>query len=78
MPFSTFESKLDSAYGTGALEDFSLIEPFGVSGRVTVVKSDAGGVKITGAARTVRVSGASVRSALGLKDTWFRVFVSGP
>ncbi len=79
MPFSTFESKLNSAYGTGRLKDFSLIEPFGVSGRVTVVMSDAtGGVRIAGANRTVRASGSSIKSALGLKDSWFRVTISAP
>jgi uncharacterized protein with LGFP repeats len=53
---------------------FTLVRPFGVSGRVTVVKPDnRGGVRIRGSRKTVRVSGWSVRSALSLKDTLFRV-----
>lgn len=74
MSWQAFEQKLDNAYGIGELEEFKLIRPFGVSGRVTVVKPDnTGGVKIVGSKKTERVSGWSVRSALGLKDTLFRV-----
>lgn len=73
MPFSTFSDKLDNAYGTGKLDKFKLVEPFGVSGRVTVVKPSGGGVKIVGSKKTVRADGWEIRSALGLKDTWFRV-----
>jgi SpoIID/LytB domain protein len=74
MPRSTFASKLDAAYGTGSLREFRLVKPFGVSGRVTVVKGpNSGGVLIVGSHKTVRVSGWSVRAALGLKDTLFRV-----
>jgi SpoIID/LytB domain protein len=74
MRWRTFENKLQAAYGIGNLEAFRLIRPFGVSGRVTVVKpNNTGGVRIRGSRRTVRVSGWSVRSALGLKDTLFRV-----
>lgn len=77
MPWSQFSDRLDARFGTGKVERFKLVKPFGVSGRVTVVKSpDEGGVKIVGADRTVRVSGWDVRSALGLKDTLFRVSVS--
>ena len=39
----------------------------GVSGRVAV-----DGLKIVGSERTLRVSGWDTRTALGLKDTWFR------
>ncbi|MGI8408165.1 MAG: SpoIID/LytB domain-containing protein, partial [Actinomycetota bacterium] len=35
MSFSEFSSKLNAVYGTGQLENFKLIRPFGVSGRVT-------------------------------------------
>ncbi len=74
MSRSAFESKLNAAYGVGSVEAFRLIKPFGVSGRVTVVKPDnTGGVKIVGAKKTVRVSGWSIRSALGLRDSLFRV-----
>lgn len=76
MSYRSFAAKLDDAYGIGALESFSLVRPFGVSGRVTVVKDDgSGGVRIRGSRKTVRVSGWSVRSALGLRDTLFRVEV---
>src|ERR671919_1517425 len=74
MRWRTFENKLQAAYGIGNLEAFRLVRPFGVSGRVTVVKpNNTGGVRIRGSRKTVRVSGWSVRSALGLKDTLFRV-----
>jgi stage II sporulation protein D len=74
MRWRAFENKLQAAYGIGNLRAFRLIRPFGVSGRVTVVKPDnTGGVRIRGSRKTVRVSGWSVRSALGLKDTLFRV-----
>ena len=35
MSYASFSSKLSAAYGTGAVTDFDLIKPFGVSGRVT-------------------------------------------
>ena len=77
LSYDEFESKLHRAYGTGRLEDFKLVEPFGVSGRVTVVKSDSrGGARVVGSDKTVRVSGWSLRSALGLKDTLFRVRIT--
>lgn len=77
MSYSAFESKLNSAYGVGGLEAFRLLKPFGVSGRVTVVKPDnTGGVKIVGSKKTVRTSGWSMRSALGLKDSLFRVQIT--
>ncbi|MFN2490205.1 MAG: SpoIID/LytB domain-containing protein [Actinomycetota bacterium] len=77
MPWSTLAAKLDAAFGVGpTLKRVKLVRPFGVSGRVTVVKStDRGGVRVVGSAATARVSGWSVRSALGLKDTWFRLRV---
>ena len=74
MSWEVFSSKLSAYFGTGTLQSFKLKNPFGVSGRVTVVKSESeGGVRIVGSARTVRASGSQVKSALGLKDTLFRV-----
>ncbi|MGH2753086.1 MAG: SpoIID/LytB domain-containing protein [Actinomycetota bacterium] len=73
MSYATFSSKLNSAYGTGALKDFDLVKPFGVSGRVTMVVNGKGGARIEGSNKTARVSGWSLRSVLGLKDTLFRV-----
>lgn len=73
MSRSGLSSKLNAAYGTGKLKRIKLLRPFGVSGRVTVVTSDGGGVRIVGSDRTVRVSGWSLHSALGLKDTLFRI-----
>ena len=73
MPFSTFSSKLNAAYGTGDLQDFSLLKPFGVSGRVTIPSGDQSGARIVGSTKTARASGWSLRSALGLKDSLFRV-----
>ena len=78
MSYSSFESKLNAAYGTGQLQSFELVRPFGVSGRVTVVKSTGGGARIVGSNKTARVSGWSLRSALALKDTLFRVNISYP
>jgi SpoIID/LytB domain protein len=76
MRWRRFENKLQAAYGIGNLEAFTLVRPFGVSGRVTVVKpNNRGGVRIRGSRKTVRVSGWSVRSALNLKDTLFRVAI---
>lgn len=83
MSWSDFASKLQSYYNDesttrfGSLEDFKLVPPFGVSDRVTVVKApDAGGVRIAGSEATIRVDGWSVRSALSLRDTLFRVNVT--
>jgi SpoIID/LytB domain protein len=73
MSYSTFSSKLNAAYGTGTLKDFELVKPFGVSGRVTVVVDNRGGARVEGTNKTSRVSGWSLRSALGLKDSLFRV-----
>jgi SpoIID/LytB domain protein len=77
MTWRSFGDKLDAAFKVGRLQRFKLMKPFGVSGRVTVVKSpDKGGARIVGSDQTVRVSGWSLRSALGLKDTLFRVDIS--
>jgi stage II sporulation protein D len=77
MTWRSFSSKLAARFGTGKVSRFRLLEPFGVSGRVTVVKSATeGGVKIVGDAKTVRADGWDIRSALGLKDTLFRVKVT--
>jgi SpoIID/LytB domain protein len=80
MTFGEFENKLQAAYSMGTLRAFSLVKPFGVSGRVTVVNDNGGGgVKIVGSKETIRVSGWSFRSAFGsdiLKDTLFRVDIS--
>lgn len=77
MTYSQFESKLNAAYGTGNLQRFALVKPFGVSGRVTIVKPDnTGGARIVGSTKTARVSGWSMRSALALKDSLFRVTIT--
>lgn len=76
LTWAELSSKLDAYYGTGTLKRFTLLEPFGVSGRVTVVRGDGGGAKIVGSARTVRASGWSLRSALGLRDSLFRIQVT--
>ena len=74
MAWWGLRKKLDAAFGIGKLKKFKLIKPFGVSGRVTVVKSaTAGGVKIVGSQKTVRADGWDIRQALGLKDTLFRL-----
>ena len=78
MSYSSFSSKLSAAYGTGSVTDFDLIKPFGVSGRVTVVDDGRGGARIEGTNKNARVSGWSLRSVLGLKDTLFRVDLGVP
>lgn len=76
MTWNQFSSRLDAAFGTGDLESFTIREPRGVSGRVTAVIGGKGGVRIVGSDKTVTVSGAAVKSALGLKDTLFEVSYS--
>jgi SpoIID/LytB domain protein len=73
MSWGSFENKLQAAYGIGNLRDFKLVRPFGISGRVTVVKGSEGGAKVIGSQKTARVDGWSLRSSLALKDTLFRV-----
>ncbi|MEA2487710.1 MAG: hypothetical protein QOF16_1364 [Actinomycetota bacterium] len=76
MSWDAFQSRLDSAYGIGQLQDFQTEKPYGVSGRVTIADPNSqtqGGALISGASKTVHVSGWSVKSVLGLKDTLFRV-----
>ena len=73
MPYSTFQSRINATFNVGRLKRFKLVKPFGVSGRVTVVNGDEGGVRIVGSDKTARASGWSIRAALGLKDTFFRV-----
>ena len=67
MPWSSLKTKLANAFGSfGRLKRLVIVRK-GVSGRVAV-----NGLKIVGSKRTFRVSGWDTRSALGLKDTWFR------
>lgn len=74
MSWSRFEDEFQAAYNIGELERFRIMDPLGVSGRVTVVKSqDRGGVKIVGSRNTYRDSGWDMRSLLSLKDTLFSV-----
>lgn len=76
MSWDAFQSRLDSAYGIGQLEDFQTEKPYGVSGRVTVADPNSktrGGAVISGTNKTVHVSGWSVKGVLGLRDTLFRV-----
>ncbi|HEX2240974.1 MAG TPA: SpoIID/LytB domain-containing protein, partial [Actinomycetota bacterium] len=83
MTWEQFSTKLERYYNSrqglhfGKLVDYKLVQPFGVSGRVTVVKApDTGGVRIEGTDAVIRVSGWSTRSALGIKDTLYRVRIS--
>lgn len=76
MSWGAVSRKLDIAFGTGRLKRLKLREPFGVSGRVTVVKANGGGARIVGANRSIRVSGYSLRNALDLRDTLFRISIS--
>ncbi|MFP5298625.1 MAG: SpoIID/LytB domain-containing protein [Actinomycetota bacterium] len=73
MTYSEFSRKLDARFGIGELKDFELLKPFGISGRVIVPQGDTAGARIVGTAKTVHESGWNLRSALGLKDSLFRV-----
>jgi SpoIID/LytB domain protein len=74
MSWASFSARLNAYYGTGTLKKFEVIKR-GVSGRVTDYNESngTGGARIVGSARTVRTSGWSLRSALGLKDSLFYV-----
>jgi stage II sporulation protein D len=76
MSWRSLSRKLNRAYGTGRLQRLRLVKPFGISGRVTVVGPRGGGARIEGARKTVRVSGYSLRSTLGLRDTLFRISIA--
>lgn len=73
MTYTDFSNKLNARFGTGDLKDFELLKPFGISGRVIVPQGDSAGARIVGTNKTVRESGWNLRSALGLKDSLFRV-----
>ncbi|HYP24655.1 MAG TPA: SpoIID/LytB domain-containing protein [Actinomycetota bacterium] len=76
MTWGEFGRKLDNLYGVGLpLEDFAVVGPRGVSGRVTPVNetTNRGGVRIRGADKTVRVDGWEFRTDFGLRDTLFYV-----
>ncbi len=76
MSWPAFSSRLGAVYGIGRLKRVVLLKPFGVSGRVTVPKPNGkGGARIVGTSGKVRVSGYSLKLALGLRDTLFRISV---
>jgi SpoIID/LytB domain protein len=67
MTWATLRTKLANSFGSfGRLKKLVIVHK-GVSGRVAF-----DGLKIVGSDRTLRVSGWNTRTALGLKDTWFR------
>jgi SpoIID/LytB domain protein len=67
MTWATLRTKLANSFGSfGRLKKLVIVHK-GVSGRVAF-----DGLKIVGSDRTLRVGGWATRSALGLKDTWFR------
>lgn len=77
MSWAAFGDKLDDIYGIGDLEEFEIVGPRGVSGRVTPVNdaTNRGGVRIRGSNKTVRVDGWDFRVDFGLLDTLFYVKV---
>ncbi|HEX2057548.1 MAG TPA: SpoIID/LytB domain-containing protein [Actinomycetota bacterium] len=77
MSWSAFGNKLDDLYGIGDLQEFEVVGPRGVSGRVTPVNeaTGRGGVRIRGSKKTVRVDGWDFRVDFGLLDTLFYVKV---
>ena len=61
-------------FGVGSVLSITTLDPYGVSGRVGRVLEDGrGGVVVRGTSGTRRLDGSQVRSALGLRDTLFRV-----
>jgi SpoIID/LytB domain protein len=67
MTWASLRTKLANSFGSfGRLKKLVIVHK-GVSGRVAF-----DGLKIVGSERTLRVSGWNTRTALGLKDTWFR------
>lgn len=61
-------------FGVGTVTSITTVDPYGVSGRVGRVLEDGrGGVVVRGTAGTRRLDGSQLRSALGLRDTLFRV-----
>ena len=67
MTWASLRTKLTNSFGSfGKLKKLVIVHK-GVSGRVAF-----DGLKIVGSQRTIRVSGWATRTALGLKDTWFR------
>jgi len=76
MSWQAFSSRLGATFGVGRLRRVVLLKPFGVSGRVTVPKPNGrGGARVVGTSGKVRVSGYSLKLALGLRDTLFRISV---
>ncbi len=75
MTWAEFGNELDAEYGIGDLEEFRIVGPRGVSGRVTPVNesTNRGGVRIQGSKKTVRVDGWDFRVDMGLLDTLFYV-----
>ena len=61
-------------FGVGTVLNITTLDPYGVSGRVGRVLEDGrGGVVVRGTSGTRRLDGSQLRSALGLRDTLFRV-----
>ena len=68
----------DSGRNIGTLESIAYVSPRGVSGRLTpVLSADKGGVRIVGSLSTVRLSGGTFRSILGLKTSLVHYHVDG-
>ena len=65
--------QVGAAAGVGRATGWSLPEPRGAGGRVGDPARGAGGVRITGTTGTVTMSGAALRTALGLRSTMFDV-----
>ncbi len=67
-----------SATAVGDLHSIVLQSPFGVSGRVTPVRSDGrGGAYITGSSGSKKVDGERLRSVIGLRSTLFSIDQQG-
>ena len=67
MTWASLRTQLANSFGSfGKLRKLVIVHK-GVSGRVAF-----DGLKIVGSERTIRVGGWATRTALGLKDTWFR------
>jgi stage II sporulation protein D len=73
---SEIDAKLASrpTSDVGTLASITILDPLGVSGRVTpVFDADHGGVRLTGSKGAKRLSGEQLRSVLGLRSTLYKV-----
>lgn len=80
LSYQDLQNRLNANSSTrvGILSGIRTLSPYGVSGAVLrPIDSNSGGVRITGSGGTKHVSGATLRSVLGLKSSRFRIARTG-